>query len=192
VRQRKKPGQPLTILGVGNTLCTDDGLGPAVVASLQRQWHGDGVAIVDGGTLGMSLLPLLEDTEKLLLVDAIRTDDPPGSLVRLEGEDVLPAVRLRLSPHQVGVADLLDSARLLGTMPDKVILIGLVPESIGLGFGLTERIAAALPTLTEAILKEAESLGHRLEAGGEDEAVGVAVPDPGEPQMRGASRARPS
>lgn len=175
-QRAKTPRQPLTILGVGNVLCSDDGLGPVVVSHLKREMHGEGVAIVDGGTLGLSLLPLLEDSRTLILVDAIRADGEPGSLVILEGEDVIPAVRLRLSPHQVGVADLLDAARLLDTMPDRLVLVGLVPDSIELGFGLTDRVSDAVPSLIASVLEKAEELGFPLESGGDDEKLGAGVP----------------
>lgn len=182
----------LTILGVGNVLCTDDGVGPVAVSRLQREMHGKDVAILDGGTLGLSLLPIVEDTEKLILVDAVRMDAAPGSLVILEGEDVLPAVRLRLSPHQVGVADLLDAARLRGTIPETLVLIGLVPESMALGFGLTEAVNGGLPALIDAILKTADELGYPLEEGGDDDAIRVGVPDPDDPGLRATIRCEPA
>ena len=91
-----------------------------------------GVRLEDGGTLGLALLGLLTDSEHVILVDAVRTDDPPGTLVRLDGTDVMDAVRDRLSPHQVGVADLLDAARLIDSYPTAVTLLGLVPDSIEL------------------------------------------------------------
>ena len=72
------------------------------------------------------------NSERVILVDAVRTDSPPGTLVRIDGEDVMDAVRDRLSPHQVGVADLLDAARLIDCYPSAVTLLGLVPEAIDL------------------------------------------------------------
>jgi hydrogenase maturation protease len=103
---------PLLVLGLGNVLCGDDGLGAVAVHLLQRRYQApDGVSILDGGTLGLSLLPYLEEAHEAILVDAIRGDGPPGSFVRLEGDEVAPAVAGRLSVHQVGVADLLEGAR---------------------------------------------------------------------------------
>jgi len=153
----------LLILGLGNLLCGDDGLGAAVIARLRDRYEApDGVSVLDGGTLGLALLPYLEDSEKAILVDAIRTDDPPGSHVRLEGDDVGPAVALRLSPHQVGVADLLDAARWRGLLPDVLVLLGLVPKTIELGLPRSPRVEEQVPELTRRVVEEARMLGFEL------------------------------
>jgi hydrogenase maturation protease len=89
-------------------------------------------------------------------------DAPAGTLVFLEGADVLPAVRLRLSVHQVGVADLLDAARIRGRLPQKLLLLGLVPQSIELGYELSAAVSEALPGLVEAIVDEVRKLGFEL------------------------------
>ena len=150
----------LLVLGVGNTLCMDDGLGPSVVNLLREHVEFDErVVVIDGGTLGLSLLPLLQDSDRLILVDAIAATGPPGTLVRLVGDDVLPAARLRLSPHQVGIGDLLDAARLLDDLPHEIVLLGLVPESIDLGTEPTPRVAANIPILIDAVIEEVERLG---------------------------------
>jgi hydrogenase maturation protease len=122
----------------------------------------EGVAVLDGGTLGLSLLPIIEDSDRVLIVDAIRMDAPAGTVVFLEGEDVLPAVRLRLSVHQVGVADLLDAARIRGRLPRKLLLLGLVPGSIELGYELSAAVSEALPRLMKAIVDKTRELGFEL------------------------------
>src|SRR6516165_6318248 len=91
----------LLVLGLGNILCGDDGLGAIAVSCLDRQFHRPReVELVEGGTLGLTLLPYLEDAAAAILVDAVRADSAPGSFVRLEGTEVGPAVEQRLSPHQ--------------------------------------------------------------------------------------------
>ena len=154
---------PLLILGLGNLLCGDDGLGVAAVQRLLDAYEApEGVRILDGGTLGLSLLPYLEDAERAILVDAIRDDAPPGSFVRLTGEDVAPAVSARLSVHQVGVADLLDGARWLGRTPETLVLLGLVPESVELSIDLSASVASRLPELVQRVADEAAALGFPL------------------------------
>lgn len=152
----------LVVLGLGNVLCTDDGVGPAAVSRLWREWEPPSeVSVVDGGTLGMALMPLLETVGEAILVDAVAVDGQrPGSRVRLEGEDIPSAVLHRLSPHQIGVADLLDGLRLLGRTPPRLVLLGLVPESLGLGLEPTPTVAAAIPCLVDDIVVEASALGH--------------------------------
>jgi len=151
---------PLLVLGLGNLLCGDDALGPEAVRILAEECEfPDGVRVLDGGTLGLSLLPHVLEARNVILVDAIRENGPPGALVRIEGEDVAPAVARRLSPHQVGVADLLDAARLLDRYPERLVLHGLVPRSLELGLGLSPAVAASLPELLRRVVAEAESLG---------------------------------
>jgi hydrogenase maturation protease len=152
---------PLLVLGLGNVLCGDDGLGVVAVHLLQRRHRvPDGAVVLDGGTLGLSLLPHLEQAREAILVDAIRGEETPGTLVRLEGDDVAPAVAARLSVHQVGVFDLLDAARWRGRYPERLILLGLVPGSLELGVRRTPAVEAALPALVERIVAEARELGH--------------------------------
>jgi hydrogenase maturation protease len=163
------PNNPLLILGLGNIICQDDGVGVLAVETL-AQHYGEtpGVRILDGGTLGLSLLSHIQDSELVILVDAIEADEPPGTLIRLEGEEVEPAVRYRLSVHQIGVADLLDGLRLLGAMPPKLILLGLVPVETSLGLGLTPAVKDGMPELIAAVVDEAASLGHPLLRGEPD------------------------
>ncbi len=151
---------PLLVLGLGNVLLEDDGVGVGAVALLLDRYEAPpGVRVLDGGTLGLSLLPHLEEAETVILVDAIRTDEPPGSLVHLEGADVGPAVATRLSPHQIGVADLLDSARWVDRYPARVVLLGIVPESMELAVGLSPSVRAALPDLVDRIVDETRAMG---------------------------------
>jgi hydrogenase maturation protease len=153
----------LLVLGLGNLLCGDDGLGAAAVSWLDRDYEApEGARVLDGGTLGLALLPHLEDASDVILVDAVRDDAPQGALVRLTGDDVASAVLHRLSPHQVGVADLLDGARLRGRLPERLILLGLVPGTIQLGLARSEAVEAGLPGLVRAVVAEADRLGYRF------------------------------
>lgn len=155
---------PLLILGLGNVLLEDDGVGGAAVSLLLDRFEPPaGVNVLDGGTLGLSLLPYLETADAVILVDAVRADGAPGALVRLDGDEVAPAVATRLSPHQVGVADLLDGARWLGRYPERVVLLGLVPASMELSVGLSPLVRASLLDLVERIIEEAALLGFTFE-----------------------------
>ena len=161
----------LLILGLGNVLCADDGVGAAAVARLCRERVAPpGVQMLDGGTLGLSLLPLVESARDVLLVDAVRADAPPGTLVRLDGDDVMPAALERLSPHQVGVADLLEAMRLRDRLPRRLVLLGVVPESLELRLGRSPAVESALPALVERVVAEARALGYELPPRGDHEA----------------------
>jgi len=153
----------LLILGLGNLLCTDDGVGPrAAQAIAETRLVPEGVQVLDGGTLGLALLPYLEDAEHAILIDAIEADAPPGTLVRLEGDEVGPAVAARLSVHQVGVSDLIEAARWRERIPPTLVLLGLVPESTELGIDLSPRVRAGMPPLVDAVVGEARALGFLL------------------------------
>lgn len=161
---RDPAGGGALVLGLGNVLCRDDGLGVAAVARLARKFRpGRGLRLVDGGTLGLALLPLLSRARAAVLVDAVRTDAPAGTLVRLEGDEVTAAAVHRLSVHQIGVSDLLEGARLRDRLPPRLVLLGIVPGSIELGLSRTPEVQAAIPALVEAIAAEVKALGYRLE-----------------------------
>lgn len=166
------------VLGLGNVLLGDDGLGAAAVARVEGGYRiPAGVQLADGGTLGMALLGMIAESRHVILVDAVRTDDPPGTFVRIDGEAVMDAVRDRLSPHQVGVADLLDSARLIDCYPASVTLLGLVPEMIELSVERTGAVESGLDTLVEAVVREVQSLGYIMCREGEGDALPHAVRD---------------
>ena len=152
---------PVLVLGLGNVVCSDDGAGVAAVHKLIREYDfPEGVVVLDGGTLGLSLLPLVDSADQVILVDAIGADGPPGTQVRIEGEEVAPAVYERLSPHQIGVADLLAGASLLDRYPDRVVILGVIPESIELGLERTPAVQASIPELAERVGQELTDLGY--------------------------------
>ena len=154
---------PVLVLGLGNLLCGDDGVGVAALAALRRRYDAPPtVSLVDGGTLGLALLPTIEAAEQVWILDAVAADAPVGSLVTLEGRDVEPALRDRLSPHQIGVADLLDAMHWRDTWPARVRVLGLVPGPMGLEIGLSPAVAANLDRLVELAADELASAGHPL------------------------------
>lgn len=150
----------LLILGLGNPLFGDDGVGIEVIARLRARYEWpDDVAVVDGGTLGLRLIPLLEEADGAILVDAIAADAPAASLVRLEGDEVPRVLPTRLSPHEMGVVDLLFGAEVLGQRPEPLVLLGLVPERLDWGLERSPAVEARIDTLLEAVLEEAGRLG---------------------------------
>jgi hydrogenase maturation protease len=154
----------LLVLGLGNLLCGDDGAGVAAVTRLSERYLAPpGVRVLDGGTLGLSLLPYLREARTAILVDAVAADAPAGTLVRFEGDAVGPAASARLSPHQVGVADLLDGIRLLGGRPEHIVLVGVVPERTELSVERSPSVEARIDALVGAVVDEALRLGYRFE-----------------------------
>ncbi|MDR1767668.1 MAG: hydrogenase maturation protease [Propionibacteriaceae bacterium] len=134
----------VTVLGVGNPIMGDDAVGLEVLKALRETRGDDGVEYVDGGTAGMELIPVVQDASRLLVLDAV-VGDVPGAVVRLSG-DQLPRLlsAKKLSPHQVGLLDVLTSARLLGGEPEMVEVVGVAPESVELRVGMSQCVAAAI------------------------------------------------
>ena len=171
------PGS-LLILGLGNVICGDDGAGVAAIERLRRTHVlPPGVRVLDGGTLGLTLLGEFQEVDDVILVDAVRVDAPPGTPVRLDGEAVAPAVRERLSVHQIGVADLLDALRLIDALPRRLVLLGLVPRTLELGLGRSPEVEAGIDGLVEAVAAEARRMGYPLRRRRADEAVPVGAGD---------------
>lgn len=135
----------LLILGVGNVLMTDDGVGPRLVAALRHDPRQlpERTQVVDGGTLGLALLPMLNDASAVLVLDALDTGAPAGTVTVLSGTACERALGQRLSVHQVAVADLVAAARLTG-FDGTLGMVGVQPHDVGPGIGLSAPVAGAL------------------------------------------------
>ena len=143
------------ILGIGNLLLSDDGVGVHFVQRLEetRKLPAD-VQVVDGGTAGLDLLYYLQDISKLIVVDAMQTGGPPGSFRRLTGDQVPAYMALKMSPHEIALPDMLAAARLRGLYPPEVIIWGVQPGSLELGVELSPEVAARLDELVEKVVGE--------------------------------------
>ena len=150
----------ILVLGLGNTIMTDDGFGVRVVEALSSRYRFLGeVRLLDGGTLGLDLLPHLEEVERLLIVDSLEMHAAPGTTFRLEGEDVPRAFASKLSVHQMGVQDLLAVSELMGHLPQELVVWGVQPESIAMGTELTPTVAAAVDPVVEGVVRELRRWG---------------------------------
>ncbi|MDR2838016.1 MAG: HyaD/HybD family hydrogenase maturation endopeptidase [Azonexus sp.] len=151
------------VLGVGNILLSDEGVGVRVVEALASDHWPDNVELIDGGTCGMELLEQLEDLDLLIIVDCVRGGRPPGTPVVLRGAAVPVFFRTKLSPHQVSLSDVLATLELTGKAPRHTVIIGIEPASLALGMELTPTVAARLPELLA--LTRGELATHGLLAG---------------------------
>lgn len=148
------------VMGIGNLVMSDDAIGVRVVQELASRFRfPPEVAILDGGTLGLDLLPHLEGVERLLIIDAVAMEGPPGRLVRLAGEEIPAVFETKLSPHQMGLQDLLAVARLLGHEPEEMVLWGVHPGSIAMSMELTPDVSEQLEPLIGHCLAELNRWG---------------------------------
>lgn len=150
------------VLGLGNPLMGDDGVGVAAVARLREEFDlPEGVCLTDGGTWGMNLLPLIEAADELVLVDAIRIGAAPGAPVRVE-RDALPRYFAhKISPHQIDLREVLALAEWRGTLPRSVVALGVEPERVEMTTALSAAVDRAMDGLVERVTTRLEAMGHR-------------------------------
>lgn len=149
------------VLGLGNILLSDEGLGVRVVERLGENYHFPlEIQVMDGGTLGLDLLPYLEGVDHLLVIDALETGEEPGTISRLVGDEVPASLSVKISPHQMGLADLLAVARLQGLYPQEVVLLGMQPGSLDPGLDLSPPVEAQVDKMIEEVLMELQGWGY--------------------------------
>ena len=148
------------ILGLGNRLMTDDAFGGRVVEELQNRYlWPEEVQLIDGGTLGLDLLPYLEEADRLVIVDALNMGAKPGAVFRLSGDAVPRAFAGKLSVHQMGLQDLLAVAELQGHLPAEVVVWGVQYGSIEPGLELSRPVATALSRVLDGVISELTAWG---------------------------------
>ncbi|MCW5700753.1 MAG: HyaD/HybD family hydrogenase maturation endopeptidase [Rhodospirillales bacterium] len=148
------------ILGVGNILLADEGVGVRVIERFQERYAvPEGVEVVDGGTAGMDLLDVMEDRRHVVVVDAVKTDNPPGTVVRLSGESVPAFFRTKISPHQLGLTEVLVALSLLEKSPGGLTIIGIEPADFSTSLDLSPLVAGKMDQMVEMIAAELADLG---------------------------------
>lgn len=163
---RSTPAKVLA-LGLGNLLLRDDGVGLRLVEELRRDRRfGGEYEFIDGGTQGIALLGFLEGRSAAVILDAVALGAPPGTVHVLRGPG-LQAARAA-SAHESSALEVLALAELLGAAPEQVAVVGIEPEQVRTGIGLSERVEAALPeALARAreVLQQATRREHDVSGG---------------------------
>ena len=157
----RRPAAGALVLGCGNPIMGDDGLGLVALEQLRREWElPPSVTLVDGGTWGMNLLPLIEEADQLLLLDAIRAGTSPGTVLELERDDLPRYFSLKISPHQIDLREVLGLAELRGTLPDPAVAIGVEPDYVDLGTALSAPVAAQVDAVVARAVRRLADWGH--------------------------------
>jgi len=150
----------ILVLGIGNILLGDEGIGVHVVRSLLAGYHLPAtVTVLDGGTAGMTLLDDVAAAEHLIVVDCARLEAPPGTIRLVEGAAVPAFFQSRLSPHQIGLADLLAAAALLDATPAGLTLVAIQPACLDLGLELSPEGMLAAAAATDLLVERLAALG---------------------------------
>lgn len=146
------------VLGLGNILLSDEGVGVRAIEELQRRYDcSDAVEIVDGGTIGLELLPYFDERSHVLIVDAVKADNQPGSIVRID--DPPAYFSARTSPHQIGLADVMGLAAITDNLPDNIALFGIEPKQLSTGLTLSREVAQNLSRLVDMVVAELKAIG---------------------------------
>ncbi len=141
---------PIVVLGLGNELFTDEGVGVQAAMAIAAM-ELDGVDVLDGGTLGLALFPEIEGRDALLVLDAVVAEAAaPGTIIDLGADELRQPRRLLLSAHQVGITEVLAAADLAGSAPSRLAAIGMVPFSLETGYGLSDGARDRLPVMIAA------------------------------------------
>ena len=148
------------ILGLGNPLLGDEGVGVRVVEELKELELPDGVTVVEGGTAGLGLIGLMEGYQRVIIVDAADMGHPPGRVVRFTpSEAQFKTAEASLSLHQIGLGEVLALAEALEVAPVELVVIGIQPSRVEVGAGLSPEVEGAIPQIIRIILDELDATG---------------------------------
>lgn len=151
------------LLGIGNILLSDEGIGVRVVEAIQERYNlPDDLEIIDGGTMGLDLLPFIEHKDRLLIVDAVNIGQPPGTITEIEGDDIPRFLAVKMSVHQIGLPDMLSAAKMMGILPREMCLVGIQPEILKTGLEMSETMTANLDLLIDAVSNRLRAWGIEM------------------------------
>ena len=146
--------RPILILGIGNILLRDEGVGVRVIEQMQNMHLPDDVELVDGGTAGADLLDVLAERQKIIVIDAIQADYEPGTVLRFTADDLTQPDGVGMSLHELGLGEALKMTKQLGCAPQDVVVFGIKPKDISCGLEISEEISASIPKVIELVLAE--------------------------------------
>ncbi|MFH1460347.1 MAG: HyaD/HybD family hydrogenase maturation endopeptidase [Candidatus Omnitrophota bacterium] len=143
----------ITILGIGNLLLQDEGIGIHVINKLKQKKIPDNVEIIDGGTAGFDLLPVIQASHKLIVIDAVKTKDKPGTIYKFSPQSIDIKQDISISLHNIGFMEAVEFCRKQGKLP-QTIIFGIVPEKTGLGLELSACLKKKITEIIALVKKE--------------------------------------
>ena len=152
--ETEKYSQKIVILGIGNILLSDEGIGVHVANELFKRVLPENVSVVEGGTDGFRLLNVITEADRLIVIDAVRGGDEPGAIYRFDIDDVKRCPSgFKTSVHQIGILEVIDLSGLIGKTPHTTI-IGVEPKSLEMSMELSPEIRDKMPRIIEIVLEE--------------------------------------
>jgi len=160
-KRLRSPYKRILVLGVGNLLLSDEGVGVHVAQRMMTMDMPPEVQVVEGGTDGFGLVNVITEADRMILVDAVRGGGQPGSIYRFEIEDCPPYPDIfKTSVHQISILEVINLSSLIGTTP-RTTIIGIEPACMEMGMELSPAVAAKVPRVIQMIKEEVEaSLGR--------------------------------
>ncbi|MDU5246175.1 HyaD/HybD family hydrogenase maturation endopeptidase [Veillonella sp.] len=154
----------IVVLGVGNILLTDEGLGVHVVEDLKANYtFTPQISLIDGGTMGMELLTYMRGMKKILLIDAVNGGEAPGTIYEFPHRELEQYFTDHISVHEVGMQDILRIRAIQENPLEDAIVIGVEPESLDVGFEPSAPVQKALPEVKERVLRVLRGWGVQIE-----------------------------
>lgn len=152
------------ILGIGNLLLSDEGFGIHTLHFLEAGYQfPETVLLNDAGTAGIYMAPFLEECDPILVIDVIALEAPPGSVHRFSSKEIAQGVIARkMSPHQLGLLEMLEICRLRGREPQTVEFFCVVPADLQTSMELSESVAVRVPEVAELVVEYLRKSGHDI------------------------------
>lgn len=143
------------VLGIGNVFLSDEAVGVRVIQALEQRYHlPENLDIIDGGTCGFELMPEMADREHIIVVDAVLAQDKaPGSILILKDEEVPVVFTRKISPHQLGLSDVLSALTMTDEFPKRITLIGIVPEAMDFKMELTPTVQKSMEQALDILIQ---------------------------------------
>ncbi len=155
--------EKIAVMGIGNILMQDEGIGVHIIKELEKYDFNPDIALIDGGNMGMDLLSFFDEHDKMIIVDAVDFEENPGFIDSIENDDILTLFTTKMSLHHLGLKDVLSYAKLLDQTPNDLCLIGIQPEKIELEMQLSKTINSKIDTLTHLVLQKLKTWGVNSE-----------------------------
>jgi hydrogenase maturation protease len=154
---RSRDAGRVTVLGLGNILLSDEGVGVHAVNAIKNNYICSPlVELVDGGTMGLDLLPLFQSQDRIIIIDAVDFGKAPGHVGTLEGDKIPSVLNSKLSVHHIGLSDVLFAAKLMRDTPLEVYLVGIQPKYLDVGLDMTKDIRIKLEALIGLVIQKLE------------------------------------
>lgn len=153
--------QDILILGIGNILLKDEGVGVHVVNKLKEMPLPDNVEVLDGGTAGLDLTDFIANRKKVIVIDAVKAGEKPGTIYHLTEKNLNIKPKAIMSFHEIDFLDALHMSEVMGDKPKETVVIGIEPKDMSDGIELSSEIEERIPRIIEVVMKELNHINHK-------------------------------